>query len=330
MPSIRAMTRIAAALAVGASVLLQAAPGYANVVPPPGPGGPAPTAAQVVIGPQSADVGQTTRGFVGPAGFNPLAGYPPAVPNPPAGFVPADGGVDLFAGTIAATTQAGLILSFYCVDLSTDTSSGLGYDASTWTLSAITNIAYINRIINTFYPQTSLPAAATTNAQKAAAVQAAIWFFSDKFVLSTTGAVNAALYPIVQGIVTQTLAAGPLAVEPPLPQVIIDGPTTGTAGQVVGPFTVRATAVDVTVAITGGQMFADAAGTVPLASPATLPVGAQFFVSSPAPGSVVLNAEITSPVFAGSTALYRPVNPANPNPASAQKLILAQSVPVHA
>jgi len=331
----RRLSRGAAALALilaiaGVTVLVRPTPVLANPVPAPvggPPGGPA-TNAQITLGPTSADVGSTIRGFLGPAAFDPVAsGYPPAVPNPPAGFTPADAGANLFAGTIAGTTQAGLLLSFYCVDLSTDTFAGLGYNASTWAVQQIPNIALIHRLLNGFFPQTNQPAALATPALKAAAVQAAIWFLSDKFVVNTSTPTGALIYPIVSGIVASTIAAGPLG-EPPTPTLIVDGPTTGAAGAILGPYTVRASAVNATLTVTGAQVFADAAGTVPLPSPTTIAVGTPFFIRTADPASVTISATADVPALFGNVAGYIAADPDNPLPIRAQKLILSQTTAV--
>ena len=55
-----------------------------------------------------------------------------------------------------------------------------------WSEANVPNIGYVARILNTYYPSTNLPAGLNDN-QRAAAVQAAIWFFTDGYVVSRRG-----------------------------------------------------------------------------------------------------------------------------------------------
>lgn len=316
---------IALLAAVAASLGTVATPAHADFQP--GLFGEAPPDAQVVLGPPGAEVGLGIDGFTGPAGFDPVAsGYPPDVPNQPAGFTPVEvpPGFILFAGTIPATTQAGQVAAMYCVELEVETEDGLGYDAAPWSATNIPNIAFVNRIIQTYYPQSTLPASLASNTQKAAAVQAAIWFFTDKFVISAAGN-GAALRPVVRAIVTDVLARGPLNTEPPFPQVAASGPDTGQAETVIGPYTVQTTASEATLTVTGAQVFRDAAGAQRLPNTFTLPPGGAFFLRTAQPASVTIHATGVAIAFPGATAAYVPADPENPEPARAQKLIFAQS-----
>jgi hypothetical protein len=304
-------------------VAVTGAPAYADFEP--GGRGVSPPSAQVVLGPPGGEVGEFITGFTGPADFNPVtSGYPPIAPNPPsAEWAPFEPGLLVFAGTFPGTTQAGQIVDMYCVDLEVDTEDGLGYNAQPWSVTNIPNIGFINRIIQTYYPQSTLPAGATSDEQRAAAVQAAIWFFSDRFLVSTATTTGLALYPLVSGIVSATLAAGPLNTEPPFPQVSVTGPDTGTAATIIGPYTVRTTASEATITVTGAQAFRDAAGRQPLPTTFTLPPGGTFFLRTASPASVTIHASAVAIAFPGATAAFVPADPDNPDPAQAQKLIFA-------
>ena len=95
-------------------------------------------------------------------------------------------------------------------------------------------VGYVARLLNDYYPHTNEPAALTDLNQKAAAVQAAIWFFSDRYVLSTADP----LHNAVVAIVNKVQDDGPL-IQPPPPSLTITPPSlSGPAGSVVGPFTV--------------------------------------------------------------------------------------------
>ena len=61
-------------------------------------------------------------------------------------------------------------------------------------------VGYVARLLNEYYPNSGEPAALTDLNQKAAAVQAAIWFFSDRYVLSTSDPLHDAVAAIVDHI----------------------------------------------------------------------------------------------------------------------------------
>ena len=69
----------------------------------------------------------------------------------------------------------------------------------------VPNVGFVSRILNEYFPNTNQPAGLTGLNQKAAAVQAAIWFFSDRYVLSTSDP----LHNAVVAIVNQVKAEGP-------------------------------------------------------------------------------------------------------------------------
>lgn len=283
--------------------------------------------AQITLGPASADVGLSVTGFLGPASLNPVATpYPPSAPLPPGGFTPAGKGRQLFAGTLAGTSLTGQTMSLYSADLPATSLAGLGYDTVSWSTSQIPNLAYINRIINTYYPQSNLPSQVGQDPLKAAAVQAAIWYFSDGFVLNPAG-VNGYLFGTVSKIVADT-RANPLTTQPPVPQAVIDGPTSGAAGAVIGPFVVRGSAANVKVNVTNARVFTDPAGTKPLTVPASRPSGSTFFLRTTRPTSATMTASLTAAALAGTTVQYVAANRANPKPLTAPTLILAQSVPL--
>ncbi len=146
--------------------------------------------------------GQGVTGFIADAGnpFDPVtAGYPDV--NPSTGFTPKDEG---FAGIIfgTATDGSNTQLKLYCFDINTETYSGINYIHGTWDASNVPNVNYVAQVLNNYYPKTNEPAVLTDLNQKAAAVQAAIWFFSDKYVLNTSDP----LHDVVAGIVDAVIA----------------------------------------------------------------------------------------------------------------------------
>ena len=104
-----------------------------------------------------------------------------------------------FAGIINTTDILGTnTAQMYCIDLRTETRVGLGYVNGTWDEGNVPNIGYVNRILNTYYPETDLPTGLTED-QKAAAVQTAIWFFTDGYVINPADPLAAAVTAIVNG-----------------------------------------------------------------------------------------------------------------------------------
>jgi len=271
--------------------------------------------------------GQAVTGFLPPVGtpFDPTAGYPT---SDPAGYDPAN---EAFAGIIRAIAEdTGDILSMYCIDIRTSTFSGLGYTNGTWDESTVPNVGYIARILNSYYPTVPTePAAAATVNARAAAVQAAIWFFSDGYVVAASDPLN----PIVASIVADVLAAGPLP-EPSPPDISITPATaSGAVGSVIGPFTVTAAATggatpDVTLTIPAGvTAYSDAAGTIEIPDGSTVPSGTQIWLRGAAPGSVSIGATATVEVPTGNVYLY---DQSTPGVEAAQKLILAETADIKA
>jgi len=258
--------------------------------------------------------GQGVAGGLPPVGtpFDPTTGYPADVP---AGYEPANEG---FAGIITTVDAVGNTQQMYCIDIRTSTYTGLGYESGTWDESNVPNIGYVNRVLNSYYPdQPGLPDAPSDNI-RAAAVQAAVWFFSDGYVLEDTDSVR----PYTAEIVAAVLAAGPLT-EPPAPNVSIDPPTAaGPTDGVTGPFTITSDAGTVTVAVPAGYtLYTDPAGTVPLTG-TTVTSGTQLWVrnDNQTTDPVVLTATAVVPVQTGNVYLYAGNNP---QVTTAQKLILA-------
>ena len=204
--------------------------------------------------------GQGVTGFIANPNnpFDPVRdGYPAS--NPTTGFTSKNEG---FAGVIHGKPPGGgATLNLYCIDINTDTWSGVGYALGTWDASNVMNVGYVARILNEYYPNTDDPVLANKN-HTAAAVQAAIWFFSDRYVLNTSDPV----YLATVAIVNRVRAEGPL-VQPPPPSLTATPMTVSGTRKVLGPYTVKTDAPGgATVNATGANMFANRAGTMPIAS----------------------------------------------------------------
>ena len=104
-------------------------------------------------------------------------------------------------------------------------------------------------ILNLYYPNTDLPDAGGNLNLRAAAVQTAIWFLTDKYVLAAGDPVR----PLTEAIVADALANGPLPDLPP-PDLTID-PTTlrGAADTPLGPYTVTAESTDTVTVSTASR-----------------------------------------------------------------------------
>lgn len=258
--------------------------------------------------------GQRLTGALPPAGSTwPIDAYPSTIPS---GYESENVG---FAGVIYAEDAEGTETPTYCIDIRTATRVGIGYENGTWSEANVRNIGYVNRILNSYHPSVPNQPAGLNLNQRAAAVQAAIWFFSDGYVVNRTSP----LYSTVAAIVNDTIAAGPLT-EPDPPDVTIDpavvqGPATGLAG----PYTLTAEdGAALTVEVSEGySLFADAAGTQPL-NDEPVPSGTQVWVRSDTgsaePATLTARAVVT--VQTGNVYLY---DGNTTGLSDAQKLVLA-------
>ncbi|WP_026412212.1 thioester domain-containing protein [Actinomadura oligospora] len=263
--------------------------------------------------------GTELSGFVAPESVDPLHGYP-SLGYDPSALRRRD---IARAGIMRGARTDGTLVRAYCFDLDHPARGRMAYRFGSWGEAPARNLGYITRVIHEYYPNTSQPAG-LSESEKAAAVQAAIWFFSNRYVLADTDP----LFPATSGIVGQTLRKGPLQ-EPERPSLTISGPDDVRAGAVSGPFTVGGTAERAAITATGGEMFEDAAATRPIASGTELANGASFYVRSAEPGELRLSAKgsIVHPV--GQAAVYvRETSRRMGFPKRGQKIILAEEVPV--
>ena len=165
---------------------------------PPRAGAPPPEVTLSGLGP-----GQGVTGLIGPAGSvsNPGVAYPPST----AGFTPLNEG---FAGVILASPGN---LQMYCINILTPTSIGYGYNLGTWDEANVNNVGFVALLLDQYYPNTAQPAIGSPGvvdaADQAAAVQAAIWYFSDNYVIAPSDPLAAAVTSIVNTV----------RVQPPLP-----------------------------------------------------------------------------------------------------------------
>jgi hypothetical protein len=263
--------------------------------------------------------GQGVNGFFPNSAnpFDPVAdGYPATNPSTASGsgWSMLNEG---FAGIIhAQPPPGGDELSLYCIDISTETRIGYGYALGTWDAANVPNVGYVARLLNQYYPHTGEPASLTNLNQRAAAVQAAIWFFTDRYVVSTSDP----LHGTVVAIVNDILAAGPV-IEPDPPSVSID-PASRSGSGVLGPFTVTTDQPSAAVSATGANMFANAAATEEISNGDTVPSGQRIWLRATPPGTAVLEASARATVPRGNVFLH---DGNIEGVESAQKLILAET-----
>ncbi|MFO6461651.1 thioester domain-containing protein [Aeromicrobium sp. MLTX1] len=273
---------------------------------------------ELQIGTVTASLGLTNVGaFNAPASFDPVAeGYPAP------GAIPADWPAETlgYAGSIPARDAEGRTVLTYCIDLLTETESGVTYERGEWNEANVPNLGYVAYILQNYYPSEPEPAGVADNV-KSAAVQSAIWFFSDNLVLDPTS--RPQLFALTSDIVADAIANGP-AVEPAQPNLSIspDSAAAPSTGELVGPFTVTANGPSILRAADGVELFADAAGTQPVLEGATVQPGAQLWArsidSTAAPG---FSLQRTETVRESTVYLYDGQTEGFEN---AQKLILAQ------
>lgn len=176
-----------------------------------------------------------------------------------------------------ADPVSGATASAYCIDFSTETGVGAGYNIGEWDESNVPNLDYINYILTNYFPfDTSNPISGLTLAQQVAAVQSAIWYFSDGFVLAT--GTTATIRNATAAVVQDALDSGGLP-EPSVPTLGIEPGTTTIPedGSIVGPFTVSGTASGTLDAAAGVEVFLDQAGTQPVPVGTAVASGAQLW-----------------------------------------------------
>ncbi len=247
--------------------------------------------------------GQSVRGFIADQGFafDPVTTVYPKTTTPPAGFSSKD---ESFAGIIHAHPPGGgAESSLYCIDILTATYGGIGYTLGTWDASNVPNVGYVARLLNLYYPTTTAPARANLN-ETAAAVQAAIWYFTDKYVLNANDPLHTAVAVIVDHIQHEV----PVGEQPAPTLTITPSHLSAPAGRLVGPFTVTSNHPtgnpSATVTATGGDMFSDAAATKPIAQNASVPSGQEIWLRSTGPTVAVLEATSQATVPTGNVYLY--------------------------
>ena len=131
-------------------------------------------------------------------------------------------------------------------------------------------------------------------------MQAAVWFFTDKYVLNTSDPLRGEVVKIVDHIIN----AGPVAEQPPPSLTITPSHVDAPAHTVLGPFTVTTNHPPAAVTATGGSMWSDSAGTVPIGNGAEVPSGQKIWMTSDGPKVAVLEATSKATIPTGNVYLY--------------------------
>jgi hypothetical protein len=314
--------RIAFAAVLVVTLLAAAAP--ASAVVRPNPTGTERAGSNTEMRFTSVGPGRAVDGFIANVDnpFDPVSSGYPASDPPTTDWTHQPEG---FAGDIIGTpTDNGPPLHLYCIDIRTITTFGTGYQLGTWDDANVPHVGYVAQLLTHYFPNTTAPTNLPNAADKAAAVQAAIWFFSDRYVLSTSDPLHDAVAAITDNVINNL---GPL-IEPPPPTLTISpSALSGPQGTAVGPFTVNSKTTGVaTVTAVGATMYADAAGNTPLPAGAVVRDGNSVWLRAAGAGGAVLQAEAQAVVPTGNVYLYD----GNSGPDPKQKLILAETATLSA
>lgn len=215
----------------------------------------------------------------------------------------------------------------YCIDLETDTTIGVHYELGEWSEANVPNLPYVQWILDHYYPDNPAQPSAGSTAEKVRAVQGAIWYFTDQFVVSR-------FYPAERTAVRAIVEAAQVAVQnltptPPLPTLTVelDADVPLVPGELYGAYAVGGSVATSTIALNAGtEAYADETGTLPVADGDAVPNGSRLYLRYD-PGVADQGFTLTAfgTVPAGNVFLY---DGGNPPLQAAQKLILASDAPV--
>ncbi|WP_129172439.1 thioester domain-containing protein [Agromyces atrinae] len=216
----------------------------------------------------------------------------------------------------------------YCIDLETDTTIGVHYELGEWSEANVPNLPYVQWILDNYYPDNPAQPSTGSTAEKVRAVQGAIWYFTDQFVVSRFyPAERTAVRTIVEA--AQAAVQNPTPTPPPLPTLTVelDADVPLVPGELYGAYAVGGSVTSSTIALNPGtEAYADEAGTLPVADGDAVPNGARLYLRYD-PGVADQGFTLTAfgTVPAGNVFLY---DGGNPPLQTAQKLILASDAPV--
>ncbi len=206
----------------------------------------------------------------------------------------------------------------YCIDINTPIRTGDTVDEIEWATSGVDNLDKVEAILRWYHPNGDGPEGQQitgTDAQKAAATQAAIWHYTDGFELTDDTANNPQQIIDNYKTILEAVEGGLEGFGEPTVSLSITPPesTSGEAEGLVGPYLVNTSADEVTLTPSEGVTLHNEDG-----SPFTGAVvdGTQIWLSSNAEGSGSISASASAEVGAGRVFFTEGV----------QRLILASTI----
>jgi TQXA domain-containing protein len=232
-----------------------------------------------------------------------------------------NGGEGISAGLFDVVIDGEVDTFAYCIDLHTPIPEDTDLDEIEWETSGVANLAKVEAILAHYHPGGNGPeehAITGTDAQKAAATQAAIWHYTDEYDL-TLGEPNDPVIVSNYSAILEAVEGGLGGFGEPTVTLSITPPasTEGVAGELVGPYVINTSAESATLTPSEGVGLFNVDG-----SPFTDSVvdGTQVWLSSESEGSGTLSATATAEVGAGRVFFSEGV----------QRLILASTVTTEA
>jgi TQXA domain-containing protein len=219
----------------------------------------------------------------------------------------------LFDLTIDGDTEG----KAYCIDINTLVPPGSSLDEIDWATSGVDNLEQVGAILRHYYPNGDGPDGQQitgSNADKAAATQAAIWHYTDGYEL-TDGAPNTQVVIDNYGVILTAVEGGLEGFGEPTVTLSITPPasTEADAGELVGPYVVNTSADSVTLTPSAGVSLHNEDG-----SPFTDAVvdGTQVWLKSDVEGAGTISATAEAEIGSGRVFFTEGV----------QRLVLASTV----
>lgn len=238
------------------------------------------------------------------------------------GAWPDSGARDIHAGLFDLRIDGEVDAQAYCIDINTAVREGATLDEVDWETSGVNNLEKVEAILRHYYPNGDGPDGhkiTGTDAQKAAATQAAIWHYTDGFELTDDEGENDPVIIANYKAILAAVEAGLEGFGEPNVSLSITPPesTEGAAAGLVGPYVINTTAAAVTLTPSEGVTLHNEDG-----SPFTGTVtdGTQIWLSSDAAGEGSITATASAEVSAGRVFYTRGV----------QRLVLASTVTTEA
>ncbi|MGE0880390.1 MAG: Cys-Gln thioester bond-forming surface protein [Acidimicrobiia bacterium] len=238
-----------------------------------------------------------------------------------------------FAGTLRVQIN-GVNASAYCIDLTRPIKGGVNLTEKDWSAAVegsltTSDLDKIGRILANNYPNPTPAGFALSGSasEQAAAVQAAIWHFSDNFTLTpsagqaTLKANYDKILSFVDGAAPDYAAFGGNPVSPTLD--VTPNNIVATENQVAGPFTVNTSGPTAALSVSDGVLV-NADGSAWSGNINAVAKGTKFWVKKTGAGTVTVRATLNATI--GTGRVFIAYN--DQGQITAQKVILASPTPV--